>query len=111
MWEQAEMEAHRVTLAQVWRLWRKVLAARKVLVDLEVKVDRPERKYFEDNYGKDPFEIYVGTARQRAEAQAARDRAEGLYDVVLRVFEGRFPRTHVRACGISQQVENCAPSE
>lgn len=94
MREQADMTTQRVSLAQVWRYWRNVLAARQALADLEAKRERPERKYFEDDYGNDVPEVYVGTVRERVEAQAARDAAEGLYDAVLRIFQGRTPRTH-----------------
>lgn len=100
MHEQADLgpdqgvTARKASLAQVWQRWRDVLAARQALADLEVKLDRPERKYFEDDYGNDVPGAYVGTVRERIEAQVAMNRAEGLYDLVLRAFEGRQPRTH-----------------
>ena len=91
--EQEEMTVRRGSLSQVWQEWRKVLAAREALADLEVKCARPARKYFEDDYGNDVPVIFFGSARERIEAQIAVERAEGMYDAVLRAFEGRPART------------------
>jgi hypothetical protein len=102
--EQFDMQARKVSLAQVWQRWRDVLAARQVLADLCVKVPQAERNYFEDDFGSDKFDIYVGTMRERVEAKAAVDRAAGLYDIVLRAYDGRVHRTHDQTLDINNLV-------
>jgi hypothetical protein len=90
----------KVPLVALWRLWRDVRAAWMAWGDLVVIVPRPgtegttgpAKLYYEDDFGQDKFETYVGTARQRAEAQAATEEAEGLYDMVARTFHGWPPR-------------------
>ncbi|MGY3441114.1 hypothetical protein [Bradyrhizobium sp. USDA 4473] len=75
--EQDELEPRSVSLQQLWRLWRNVLAARQALADLD------------DN----------ASSRQRIDAHTTRDAAEGLYDLRLRAFERQPPRSwEERAC-------------
>ncbi|WLA39480.1 hypothetical protein QNJ95_42695 [Bradyrhizobium elkanii] len=69
--EQDEMEPRRVSLQQLWRLWRSVLAARQALADLGDSASN----------------------RQRIDAQTARDAAEALYDLRVRTFDGQPPRS------------------
>lgn len=66
-WSRALPRPAAVSLKQVWRLWRDVFSARQAVADLP------------DNT----------TARQRIDAETARDRAECTYDCALRVFESR----------------------
>jgi hypothetical protein len=65
-----------VSLKQIWRLWRDVVAARQAVADLP------------DNT----------TARHRIDAVTARDRAEATYNCALRVFEGREPWSWDKHC-------------
>ncbi|SIO24626.1 hypothetical protein SAMN05443247_03113 [Bradyrhizobium erythrophlei] len=81
--EQEEMTIGRVSLALVWRHWHAVLGARE---EYESIVDVT----LTDRWGCDPITI---VSRQKIDARIAMERAEGLYDVVLRAFEGRAPRT------------------
>jgi hypothetical protein len=91
---QCEMKATKPTRAQVWQRWRDVLAARKAYADLYVIVPQPEPEHQWTNaWGADVPYVCVGTRRERVEATAARDCAEGLYDCVLRAYEGRAPLT------------------
>lgn len=76
LWSRALQGPTAVSLKQVWRLWRDVVGARQAVADLP------------DNT----------TARQRIDAEVARDRAECTYDCALRVFEGRAPWNWVKHC-------------
>jgi hypothetical protein len=72
MREQYRIKLRKPALAQVWKLWRNVLAVRKALADLPADA----------------------STRKRIEAEVAVDRNEGLYDLYSRAFDGRVPRTH-----------------
>lgn len=65
--DQEEMQPRKPNLAQVWRLWRAVLAARQAVAGLASDA----------------------SSRERVDAEIAVEAAEGLYDIVSRVFEGR----------------------
>lgn len=97
MYEQCDIKiSKRPSLALLWRHWRDVLAARKAFDKLLVIVPPDKKQYFEDDYGGDKDDVYVGSVRQRVEAQATEDRAVGLYDIVSRAYDGRAPRTGYR---------------
>lgn len=81
--EQENMTVARPSLALVWRHWHAVLAARKEYESIpDVTLT--------DRWGCDPIKI---VSRRKIDARLAVERAEGLYDVHLRAFEGRPPRT------------------
>jgi len=71
----------------------------------KLKVARPERKYFEDDFGADKFDVFVGNIRERVEAQVAVERAAGLYDIVARAYDGREPRSHDQTLNINRIVK------
>ncbi len=95
MLEQDEMDARRVSLTQVWQHWRNVLAAREevkrigsVDCNLDPVIDHDWRWLLDLN-----AKIATTQTRERIDAMTAVDRAEGLYDLVLRAYEGRPKRT------------------
>jgi hypothetical protein len=82
--EQDEMKVGNVSLTQVWGKWFDIVAARKAYDDIaDVTLT--------DRWGCDPIKI---VSRKKIDARLAVERAEGLYDLVLRAFEGRPRRTH-----------------
>jgi hypothetical protein len=96
----------KVSIVQLWRLWRDVRAAWRAWGDLVVIVPQPAKLYYEDDFGQDKFETYVGTARQRAEAQAATEEVEGLYDMAARAFDGRAPRKNALNIRVKQPTRS-----
>lgn len=91
---QYEAKACNVSLKQVWQCWRDVLAARDRLACLSAKIEQPISERWAHDFLNDMPDAFVGTARERIEAQAAVDCVAGLYDIALRAFEGRAPRSH-----------------
>lgn len=79
----------KVTLKQLWALWRNVEAARQAEAALPDKpvCDKPVTDLgFADYCARCLADI---PARQRIDAKLTRERAEWIYDCALRVFEGR----------------------
>jgi hypothetical protein len=81
--EQDGMTVRRPTLTQLWQRWFDVLAARKEYASIADET-------LTDRWGCDPIKI---VSRPKIDAQLAVERAEGLYDLVRRSYEGRKPRT------------------
>jgi hypothetical protein len=69
--DQEEMQPRKPNRIQVCQRWRAVLTARQAVADLASDA----------------------SSRERVDAEIAVEAAEGLYDIVSRVFEGKRPRT------------------
>lgn len=93
MREQGTEPARKCSLQQLWRLWRDVEAKRKAYAEAIAIVPQLPGERWANDWGNDKFEVYAGTARQRAETQAAMEEAECIYDAVARTFDGRQPHT------------------
>lgn len=97
MWmhKQDEMTVRKVSLTTVWQRWRDVLAAREELKSIP-----------EETFGDHPIKL---VSRRRIDAQIAVARAEGLYDAVLRAFDGRAPRTWQQTLDIHRHPSMIRP--
>jgi len=93
LYAQGTDAARKCSLKQYWRMWRDVEAKRKALDDATTVIPQPPGERWANDWGNDKFEVFAGTARQRAETQAAMEEAESLYDVAVRTFDGRQPHT------------------
>jgi hypothetical protein len=87
MSEQDDKTVRRASLAQVWDHWRAVRVAR-------AEYDAIPDERLTNEWGND---IGAILPRRKIDAQIAVERAEGLYDIVLRAFEGRAKRTWEQA--------------
>jgi hypothetical protein len=103
--EQWEVRATKVTAKQIWQRWRDLLAGRAKCYELSAVVPQPAKQFFEDDFGEDKFETYVGSIRERIEAEVARNRAAGLYDIVCRGYHGQAPRSHQETLNINSLVK------
>jgi hypothetical protein len=81
----------KVSLKELWRMWRNVVAARRA-VPARVLVTTIKTPPHTDMWHAEVAALHLAnkvTVRQQIEAEFARDRAEWSYDMALRVFEGR----------------------
>jgi hypothetical protein len=82
----------KVTLKQVWALWRNVVATRAAVAELP-KIAAPPIQWTDYAIAADIARCLADMVptSKRIETRFARDHAEWSYDMALRVFEGREP--------------------
>jgi hypothetical protein len=98
-WSRALKPPAKVTLKQLWQLWRNVEAARQAVAELSARSERDYSsttdKDLVDAAARDLADVPV---RERIDAETARDRAEATYNCASRVYEGRERWDFVKHC-------------